>query len=89
MLESDEGGNEFIRTLAAVFGMILLVPSVVALVFAIVIAVFGNENAGPVDPDLVAFPLAALSILGGVIGIFLLRWAFRGRKGMGKTISKD
>ena len=68
--------------------MILLIPSAVALVFAIVIAVFGGDR-GPVDPQLVAFPLAALSILGGVLGVFLLRWALRGRKGMGKRISKD
>jgi len=78
--------NDFVHTLAAVFGTILLGSSVVTLAYAIVIAAFGG--GGPVDPAMVAFPLAALSILGGVAGALLLLWTFRGKKRIRKRISK-
>ena len=72
--------NEFVRTVATVFGVILLGISIVALICAIGIAVFGG-NTGPVDPMQVAFPLAALSILVGIpLGVFLLIWGFKKRR---------
>jgi hypothetical protein len=73
-----------VRTAAAVFGVILLGISIAALVFAIALVVFPGQDTGPVDPDLVAFPLAALSILVGiplgVFGVFLLIWGSKKRR---------
>lgn len=69
------------RNVAAVFGLILLVISIAALVFAIALVVFPGQDTGPVDPDLVRFPLAALSTLVGiplgVLGVLLLVWGKR------------
>jgi hypothetical protein len=73
-----------LRSLAAIFGVLLSGISIAALVFAIALVVLPGQDTGPVDPDLVALPLAALlTLVGiplGVIGAFLLIRGFKKRR---------
>jgi uncharacterized membrane protein YfcA len=58
--------------------VILLAISIVALIYAIVVAIFGG-NKGPVDPVQVALPLAAVSIVGILLGALLFIWGSKRR----------
>jgi len=69
--------HEFIRALVATFGILLMTISLVALTFAVVIAIFG-ERTGVVEPMQVAVPLGASSLFFGIpISIMMLAWVFK------------
>ena len=73
----QEAWHEFIRALVATFGVLLMTISLVALTFAVVIAIFG-ERTGVVEPMQVAVPLGASSLFFGIpISIMMLAWAFK------------
>ncbi len=68
--------HEFFRTLAATFGILLMATSLAALIWAGVIATFG-DGTGVVEPMQVAIPLGAASLVGISISIIMLAWAFK------------
>ncbi|HUV52500.1 MAG TPA: hypothetical protein VMW64_05435 [Dehalococcoidia bacterium] len=76
--------NKFIRIIAFVFGLIFLGACVQGLVLAVwAYTMFGFEDMA----QGIAIAVGAISIALGISGAFLLYSAFRGRRGMGKTIS--